>query len=887
MLTGNELRQRFIDYFVQKRGHAHLPSSSLIPDNPTVLMTTAGMLQFVPIFLGYQDPPSPPRVTTYQKCARAGGKDSDIENVGRTPRHHTFFEMLGNFSFGDYFKEEIIPWSWEFVTEDIGLDAEKCWVTVYHDDDESYEIWNKKVMVPEERILRCGKKDNFWGPPGPTGPCGPCTEIHYDLGEDLKCDHPECKPSTCECDRWVEIWNLVLMEMFLDEEGNYTPLEKKNVDTGMGLERMAMVCQNKRSTFETDLLQPIMDKVCALTGKQYKLDKKTDVSLRIITDHARCVTFMVSDGLKPGNVGRNYVLRMILRRALRHGKILGVDGTFLHTIVDTVIDLYKGPYPEIADNRDKIIKTIKEEEERFARTIDRGMGLLNKVIDKTKEAKETQISGTDAFTLYDTYGFPCELTVEIAEENGLTVDLKGFEQNMKEQKERAKQAHVAESLTDDLVYAEIQKNKGATTFTGYDETSTEGCQVIEIIKEGAAVEKAEPGDLVEIILDKTPFYGESGGQIGDEGTLSASDVIVDVVNTAKFEELFIHKCEVREGEVTTGLSVSAQVDAKRRKDIARHHTATHLIHSALKKVLGDDVNQAGSMVAADRARFDFSYPKALKFGQLKEIEKWVNIWINDALSHKTEVMKPEQAKSAGAIALFGEKYADEVRVVSYGEISKELCGGTHIQNTGEIHLCKIIGETALAAGIRRLEAVCGSYALDLVNQYEKQVHSLCGTLKVPAEELTERIDKILEEARAADKKIQQLNAEIALSKVDNLVSSAKQLGQFKLLSERIDNLDGKALKAAAEKLSDKIGDSVVVLGSAEEETSKVTIVVKVSDSLVKQGYKAGEIASKVAAACGGRGGGKPNFAQAGAKDPSKLNEALNSVEEVVMAVAKA
>lgn len=887
MLTGNELRQKFIDYFVNRRQHAHLPSSSLIPDNPTVLLTPAGMLQFVPIFLGYQEAPEPPRATTYQKCARAGGKDSDIENVGRTPRHHTFFEMLGNFSFGDYFKEEIIPWSWEFVTEDLGLNPEKCWVTVFENDDESYEIWNKKVKVPHERILRCGKKDNFWGPPGPTGPCGPCTEIHYDLGEDLKCDHPNCEPNTCECDRWVEIWNLVLMEMFLDEEGNYSPLEKKNVDTGMGLERIAMVCQNKRSTFETDLLKPILDKVCTITGKQYNKDKKTDVSLRIITDHARCVTFMVSDGLKPGNVGRNYVLRMILRRALRHGKILGIDGTFLHTIVNTVIDLYKNAYPEIAQNRDKVIDVIKTEEERFAKTIDRGMGLLNKVIEKTKENKETQISGDDAFTLYDTYGFPCELTVEIAQEHNLSVDLKAFEQNMKEQKERAKQAHVTESLTDDLVYAEIQKNKGATTFTGYQQTTTEGCKILSIIKEGNIVEKAEAGDFVEVILDKTPFYAESGGQVGDTGTISAPDLSIDVINTTKYEDLFIHKCEIKEGELSSGLSISAQVDALRRKDIARHHTATHLIHSALKKVLGDDVNQAGSMVAPDRARFDFSYPKALKFDQLKEIEKWVNIWINDSLIHKTEVMRPEEAKSSGAIALFGEKYADEVRVVSYGSVSKELCGGTHIDNTGEIHLCKIIGETALAAGIRRLEAVCNSYALDLVNQYEKQVHTLCGTLKVPAEELSERVDKMLDEMKSADKKIEQLNAEIALTKVDSLLSSAQTVGQFKLLSERIDNLDGKSLKAAAEKLSDKIGDSIIVLGSAETETGKVTIVVKVSDSLVKQGYKAGDIAGKVAAICDGRGGGKPNFAQAGAKDASKLNEALNSVQNIISEGVKA
>lgn len=998
MLSGNEIRQKFVTYFSDKLNHLHLPSSGLIPDNPTVLLTTAGMLQFVPIFLGYQNPTEPPRVVTYQKCARAGGKDSDIENVGRTPRHHTFFEMLGNFSFGDYFKKEIIPWAWEFVTKDLALPEEKLWITIYQDDDEAYDIWKNVVGIPEHKILRCGKKDNFWGPPGPTGPCGPCTEIHYDLGEHLNCG-PSCAPSKCSCDRFVEIWNLVFMELYLDEDGNYTQLEKKNVDTGMGLERISMVVQGKTSTFETDLLKPILDKVCEITGKEYNKDTKTNISLRIITDHARCVTFLISDGLVPGNVGRNYVLRMILRRALRHGKILGIDGTFLHKIVDTIINQFKNAYPELEGNRDKVIDVIKTEEERFSKTIDRGyailmqniyetletvilkmfamakknseiynylaqdddikllleeykhfdesyktetnnatistdytsnklMEILNKVNiqvsnddiinNKTEKIKNDflismyslvydrinklnniqpvseiesllencKIQGKDAFTLYDTFGFPLELTVEITREYGIEVDITEFEKYMSEQKEKAKQAHVAESLTDELVYADILKETGPTKFVGYEQTRVNS-RILKIIKDGKIVSSAQAGDLIELVIDPTPFYAESGGQIGDTGNLIAQGIIIEVINTTKYEDLFIHKCEIKEGEVKINSLVNAETDIKRRKDIACHHTATHLIHSALKKVLGNDVNQSGSMVAPDRARFDFSYNKALTFEELKQVEYWVNVWIADDFKRKVEIMRPEEAKAAGAIALFGEKYGDNVRVISYANISKELCGGTHIDNTGQILICKIVSETAIAAGVRRLELICGKYALELINIYEKEVHNLSGILKVPAEELTDRVEKIVEEMKMADKKIKLLNTELALSKVDNLINSAIEFNGYKLLSGRLDNIDSDALKSSVEKLSDKLGDSIVVLGSSDKETDKVTILVKVSDKLVKEGYNAGNIANKVASMCGGKGGGKPNFAQAGAKDPSRLNEALANLKNILKELIKA
>ncbi|MEW5821166.1 MAG: alanine--tRNA ligase, partial [Cyanobacteriota bacterium] len=509
------------------------------------------------------------------------------------------------------------------------------------------------------------------------------------------------------------------------------------------------------------------------------------------------------------------------------------------------------------------------------------------IIEKTKQENQKLISGKDAFTLYDTYGFPLELSVEIASEENIEIDIEGFQKHMQEQKERAKKAHVTERLTDDLVYAEILKELGPTKFTGYNETITKDCKVLKLIKDGKITELAQSGDLVEVILDQTPYYAESGGQVGDTGILKSDNLLLDVINTTKYEDLHIHRCEVNEGEITLNLMLNAEVDPKRRKDIACHHTATHLIHSALKKVLGDDVNQSGSMVAPDRARFDFSYPKALKFEQLKEIEKWVNIWIEEDMKNKTEQMRPEEAKSSGAIALFGEKYGETVRVVSYGAISKELCGGTHISNTGQIHLCKIVSEEALAAGIRRLEAVCGKYALELVNEYEKQVHNLTLSLKVPAEELTERIDKMLDEMKSTEKKLQAINSELAMTKVDSLLENVRRINDFKLLSGRVDNLDSRALKSAADKLNDKLGKSIIVLGSVDNETDKVTIVVKVSDSLIKEGYKAGDIANKVASICGGRGGGKPNFAQAGAKEPSKLNEALDAINNIVSELVKA
>lgn len=870
VLSGKEIRQKFLDFFVKKHNHNLIKSSSLIPDNPTILLTTAGMVQFVPIFLGYEKPPTPPRATTVQKCARAGGKDSDIENVGRTPRHHTFFEMLGNFSFGDYFKEEIIPWAWDFVTSELGLDKDRLWITVFETDDEAAKIWQEKAGVTPEKILRKGKKDNFWGPPGPTGPCGPCSEIHYDLGEEYSCGHPQCGIDTCECDRFVEIWNLVFMELYKDEEGNFSPLEKKNVDTGMGLERITMVCNEKSSTFETDLLLPILEEVCKITGKKYKENPKTDISLRIITDHIRCVSFMIADGLVPGNEGRNYVLRMILRRALRHGKILGLDRIFLNELVDIVVANYGDIYPELVQNKVKIIDVIKKEEERFAQTLSKGQTLLDELIE-TALKENGEISGEDAFKLYDTFGFPFELTVEIAEEKGIKVDKAGFEAAMSEQKRRAKEARKNVNLTDDLVYTEMAEKYGATEFVGYNTISCEA-KVLEVIGED---------ENIEVILDKTPLYAESGGQIADEGTLTSSNGFEgEVIDVQKFNGLFVHKVKKSCGEIKAGDTVNAKVDEHNRKNIIAHHTLAHLLQAALIKVVGDDVKQAGSQVEPHRTRFDFSFDRAMTKDEIKKAEKLINEWIFDELPVSTEVLEIEEAKKQGAIALFGEKYEDKVRVVSVEKVSKELCGGVHANNTVQLKLAKILSEGAISSGTRRIEAVCSEAAIGYLNQKVEEFDKIADVFKAPTVEVHGRVEKLIAENKEVNKKLKDLEVHAALEKVGTLIEEAKDFDGGKFVCARLDGIAPDGLKQAIEKISDKLSSSVVILSSVFDE--KIMIMAKVSDDFVKKGHNAGQIVNKIAAECDGKGGGRPNFAQAGAKNIEKLDEALCKFAEKIL-----
>lgn len=872
MLGGNEIRKLYLDYFKNKRQHTVVESSSLVPDNPTVLLTTAGMLQFLPIFLGITPCPyEPARATSCQKCARAGGKDSDIENVGRTPRHHTFFEMLGNFSFGDYYKKEIIPWAWEFVTEVLKLDKDRLWITIYETDDEAFDIW-RSVGVPAERIKRKGKKDNFWGPPGASGSCGPCSEIHYDLGEQYKCDDPNCGIDTCECDRWVEIWNLVFTELYQDEEGNQSPLGKKNVDTGMGLERIAMVCQGVASTFETDLLKPIMDKVSEMSSVPYKKSEKTDVSLRIITDHARCVSFLISDGVIPGNEGRSYVLRMILRRALRHGKILGMELPFLYKLVDIIVENYGEAYPDLVKNKQKIIDTIKKEEERFAKTLDRGYKMLDEFIDAKKD-----IDGESAFKLYDTFGFPFELTKEIAEENGLKIDEEGFKAAMQEQKERAKAATAKISVTGDMKYAKIEKEVGSTEFIGYSENECSDAKILA---------QVEGEGYVDIVLNKTPFYAECGGQVGDSGYLESANLKAEVLTTFKVNDLYVHRCNILNGEVTIGDVVKASIDVPRREEIRLHHTSAHLLQAALVKVLGSEVKQAGSYVEENRMRFDFTFSRAMKPEEIVKTENLMNKWIGEGYNVETKVMGIKEAEMTGATALFGEKYGDTVRVVSIQKetpnsidcISKEFCAGTHARQLIDLRLAKIISESAIAAGTRRIEVVVSKAAIEYLNAKSTEIDKLSTKFKSHFDEVVERVEKLSDENRELQKHIEKLEEENARNKFASFISKAQDIEGGKLFISKVEGLKPIGIKIGLEYLSNKLGNSVIILAG------ETTVAVKVSDNFVKQGINAGKLVGEIARATGANGGGRPNFAQGGVKDASKLDEILTIVEKEIKSV---
>ncbi len=872
MLGGNEIRKLYLDYFKNKRQHTVVESSSLVPDNPTVLLTTAGMLQFLPIFLGITPCPyEPARATSCQKCARAGGKDSDIENVGRTPRHHTFFEMLGNFSFGDYYKKEIIPWAWEFVTEVLKLDKDRLWITIYETDDEAFDIW-RSVGVPAERIKRKGKKDNFWGPPGASGSCGPCSEIHYDLGEQYKCDDPNCGIDTCECDRWVEIWNLVFTELYQDEEGNQSPLGKKNVDTGMGLERIAMVCQGVASTFETDLLKPIMDKVSEMSGVPYKKSEKTDVSLRIITDHARCVSFLISDGVIPGNEGRSYVLRMILRRALRHGKILGMELPFLYKLVDIIVENYGEAYPDLVKNKQKIIDTIKKEEERFAKTLDRGYKMLDEFIDAKKD-----IDGESAFKLYDTFGFPFELTKEIAEENGLKIDEEGFKAAMQEQKERAKAATAKISVTGDMKYAKIEKEVGSTEFIGYSENECSDAKILA---------QVEGEGYVDIVLNKTPFYAECGGQVGDSGYLESANLKAEVLTTFKVNDLYVHRCNILNGEVTIGDVVKASIDVPRREEIRLHHTSAHLLQAALVKVLGSEVKQAGSYVEENRMRFDFTFSRAMRPEEIVKTENLMNKWIGEGYNVETKVMGIKEAEMTGATALFGEKYGDTVRVVSIQKetpnsidcISKEFCAGTHARQLIDLRLAKIISESAIAAGTRRIEVVVSKAAIEYLNAKSTEIDKLSTKFKSHFDEVVERVEKLSDENRELQKHIEKLEEENARNKFASFISKAQDIEGGKLFISKVEGLKPIGIKIGLEYLSNKLGNSVIILAG------ETTVAVKVSDNFVKQGINAGKLVGEIARATGANGGGRPNFAQGGVKDASKLDEILTIVEKEIKSV---
>ena len=878
MIKVDEIREGFLKFFEEKHNSTRVKSSSLIPDNPTILLTTAGMVQFVPYYLGLEQCPYvPARATTCQKCARAGGKDSDIENVGRTPRHHTFFEMLGNFAWGDYYKKEVIPWAWEFVTspEYLGLDKNRLWVTIFETDDEAYDIWVKETDIDPSRILRKGKKDNFWGPPGPTGSCGPCSEIHYDLGEHLKCS-ADCGIDTCECDRWVEIWNMVFTELFQDEEGNQTPLDKKNVDTGMGLERIAMVAQGVESTFETDVLKHILEKVCEISNKKYKENEKTDISLRIVTDHARCVSFMIADGIMPSNEGRGYVLRMILRRALRHGYLLGLDLPFLEPIVNTVIEKYCTQYPELKENELKIKETILKEEERFKLTLDKGYQLIEQLIEKAQNDNTKIISGDDAFKLYDTYGFPYELTNEIAQEKGLNVDEVGFKSAMQEQKERARASAQKVVITNDLNYL----NNPNTNFVGYEEFESNSTIIAIVDENGKNIESATNG-VYDVILDKTPFYAECGGQVGDSGILKCNDNEIEVIKTFKVQDIYVHRVILKDEIINKNDNVFAKIDVLRRKEITKHHSLAHLLQAALQKTLGKEVHQAGSYVEENKTRYDFTFDRALNREEIQKVQTILNSWISSGLKRETKVMSLDEANQTGAMALFGEKYGDFVRVVSFFDIngnceSKELCAGCHVDNASELRMAKIISESASSAGVRRMEVVCSDACFELLNSKADELDKLSQINKVPADKIQEKIDKLVAEVKDLSSKLGELEAQRAKDSFNTFMDKALDVNGAKVLISKTEDFAPGAIKLGLELLSKKLGESVVVLCTLKKDGS-VFVSSKVSDSLIKK-VSAGKIVGEITKSLGGNGGGKPQMAQGMGKTQQGLDDILLKIQ---------
>ena len=878
MIKVDEIREGFLKFFEEKHNSTRVKSSSLIPDNPTILLTTAGMVQFVPYYLGLEQCPYvPARATTCQKCARAGGKDSDIENVGRTPRHHTFFEMLGNFAWGDYYKKEVIPWAWEFVTspEYLGLDKNRLWVTIFETDDEAYDIWVKETDIDPSRILRKGKKDNFWGPPGPTGSCGPCSEIHYDLGEHLKCS-ADCGIDTCECDRWVEIWNMVFTELFQDEEGNQTPLDKKNVDTGMGLERIAMVAQGVESTFETDVLKHILEKVCEISNKKYKENEKTDISLRIVTDHARCVSFMIADGIMPSNEGRGYVLRMILRRALRHGYLLGLDLPFLEPIVNTVIEKYCTQYPELKENELKIKETILKEEERFKLTLDKGYQLIEQLIEKAQNDNTKIISGDDAFKLYDTYGFPYELTNEIAQEKGLNVDEVGFKSAMQEQKERARASAQKVVITNDLNYL----NNPNTNFVGYEEFESNSTIIAIVDENGKNIESATNG-VYDVILDKTPFYAECGGQVGDSGILKCNDNEIEVIKTFKVQDIYVHRVILKDEIINKNDNVFVKIDVLRRKEITKHHSLAHLLQAALQKTLGKEVHQAGSYVEENKTRYDFTFDRALNREEIQKVQTILNSWISSGLKRETKVMSLDEANQTGAMALFGEKYGDFVRVVSFFDIngnceSKELCAGCHVDNASELRMAKIISESASSAGVRRMEVVCSDACFELLNSKADELDKLSQINKVPVDKIQEKIDKLTAEVKDLSSKLGELEAQRAKDSFNTFMDKALDVNGAKVLISKTEDFAPGAIKLGLELLSKKLGESVVVLCTLKKDGS-VFVSSKVSDSLIKK-VSAGKIVGEITKSLGGNGGGKPQMAQGMGKTQQGLDDILLKIQ---------
>ncbi|PSB24732.1 alanine--tRNA ligase [Stenomitos frigidus] len=858
--SGTQIRQTFLNFYAA-RGHQILPSASLVPEDPTVLLTIAGMLPFKPIFLG-QRPAEFPRATTSQKCIRT----NDIENVGRTARHHTFFEMLGNFSFGDYFKSQAIAWAWELSTKVYGLPPERLVVSVFEDDDEAFALWRDEIGIPAHRIQRMGEKDNFWVS-GPTGPCGPCSEMYYDFHPEKGDEHIDLEDDT----RFIEFYNLVFMQYNRDTAGNLTPLANKNIDTGLGLERMAQILQKVPNNYETDLIFPIIQSAAAIANLDYAtVDETTKIALKVIGDHVRAVVHMIADGIVASNEGRGYVLRRLIRRVIRYGRLIGIDREFTPKVAEAAIALSESAYPDVRIMERTIKVALQREEIGFLKTLDRGEKLLADITEQVGAGG--QISGTDAFTLYDTYGFPLELTEEIAAEKGLTIDTVGFETEMEQQRRRSQLAHTTIDLTAQGTLDHLANHIEQTEFLGYTQPATNAIVQVLMVN-GKPKQLVEAGTAVQVVLDQTPFYAESGGQIGDRGYLSGDDVLVRIEDVQKESAFFVHYGRVERGTLHTGDSVTAQIDLACRRRAQAHHTATHLLQSALKKLVDDNISQAGSLVSFDRLRFDFHCPRPLTPDELQQVEDQVNTWIAEAHKAQTSILPIAEAKAKGAIAMFGEKYGSEVRVLDVAGVSMELCGGTHVSNTAEIGLFKIVSEAGVAAGIRRIEAIAGPAVLEYLNVRDAIVRDLSDRFKVKPEEISDRITTLQTELKTTQKQLETAKGQLALAKADNLLAQAEAVGEFHILIAQLDGVDPESLKTAAEQLQQKLANGAVVLGSVPE-ADKVSLVAAFSPAVIQKGLQAGKLVGAIAKLTGGGGGGRPNLAQAGGRDASKLPEAL-------------
>lgn len=875
-MKGNEIRQKFLDYFRDK-DHTVLRSSSLIPKNdPTLLFTNAGMVQFKNVFTGTEQRDYK-RAVTAQKCVRAGGKHNDLDNVGYTARHHTFFEMLGNFSFGDYFKEDAINYGWDLLTNVYGLSAEKLWVTVYKDDEEAYNIWLNNVGVSKDRIKKLGEKDNFWQM-GDTGPCGPCSEILIDQGKEFGCEKPDCKAG-CDCDRYLELWNLVFMQFNRDASGKLHELPNPSIDTGMGLERICAVLQGVKSNYETDLLMDVISGIEELSQKSYEQDESTKVSMRVIADHARAIAFLISDGVFPSNEGRGYVLRRILRRAVRHSKFLGIDDPFLHKVLPFVNNVMGDTYPELLEKADFTSEVVRNEEVRFLETIDRGLELLEEEVGKLDSNKNT-LAGDVVFKLYDTYGFPVDLTQDLTKDRSINIDLEGFEKEMERQKQQSRKAWKGSGDDGQIeVYNEFLSSGLTTEFVGYD-TLESDASIRSIIKEGVTVDSATDGEEIEIIVDSTPFYGESGGQIGDVGEIEGSSFNVKVKDTKKpFPNLFIHHCVVEKGDVWLGDKVRMKVDGDHRRKILGHHTSTHILHAVLKEVLGSHVNQAGSLVTPEKLRFDFSHYSSISQEEITSIEDTVNERIrqDDRVEIETDVPYDEAIKS-GATAIFEEKYSDKVRVVSIGDYSMELCGGTHVNSTGEIGLLKIILETASSAGVRRIEAICGESAWNYIKSQNSVLKTVSARLKTSESEVVSRLDKLIEENARLQKELESYKSKELQKESGKFAEKVEEINGINFIAEEVSVSDAGEIRSIWDELKQKMKSGIAVF--AGRDSGKAILLVGVTKDLTDK-YHAGNMVKELAEIIGGKGGGRPDMAQAGGDKPENISRMLEKAKELI------